>query len=61
MATELKSFPTCSICDTSVRLEVATVDERGGVVHGDCYFLKIVAAKPLPANPEERGQVKGEV
>jgi hypothetical protein len=59
MATELSSSPLCFICHKPVQIESAAADEHGRSVHGECYFLKIIAAKPMPPNsPDARGQAK---
>jgi hypothetical protein len=57
MATELKSLPPCFVCNKPVHLESATTDEQGRIVHGECYFLKIISAKPMRTNREESKQV----
>lgn len=41
MTNALSYFPTCSICDKSVRPETARIDERGKTVHEGCYLLKL--------------------
>jgi hypothetical protein len=48
-------FSTCSICNESVELETAKVDERGQPVHEECYARKLASKKPVrkistPAN-----------
>jgi hypothetical protein len=33
--------PTCAICRQSAPLETAKTDERGQIVHEECYLFKI--------------------
>ncbi len=44
--------PSCSICNKPAPLETAKTDERGQIVHEECYVFKmsLIAAsmKPQP-------------
>ena len=57
MATKPKT-PTCSVCNTPVPLESATTDEQGRLIHGECYFLKIISEKQMPTNRAQWGRAK---
>ena len=34
-------FPTCAICKKPASLETAKTDERGQIVHEECYLQKM--------------------
>lgn len=40
-------FSVCSICNESVELQTAKVDERGLPVHEECYVRKVSSKKAV--------------
>jgi hypothetical protein len=43
----------CHICRKPVNLKLAIADEQGRTVHGGCYFLKLVAQRPIAPGPTQ--------
>jgi len=48
-------FPTCAICKKPASLETAKTDERGQIVHEECYLqkmkMKVVEAAAAASKP----------
>jgi hypothetical protein len=51
--------PTCAICHQSAPLETAKTDERGQVVHEECYLFKIRLIEATKLNSPSRSPDRG--
>jgi hypothetical protein len=50
------AVPACAICDKSVPLETAKIDEEGQTVHEQCYVLKVKREHVAPSR--EAGNIR---